>query len=137
MRTDVADAGYSGTPQLKKLGILPGRTWDVDGRPAGWDFETEPDADARASTGPVDVAIAFITELAQLVPIYERFERRIHPAGAIWVAWPRKAAGHVSDVDENAIRGAALERGLVDIKVAAIDVDWSGLKVVWRKALRG
>jgi hypothetical protein len=26
--------------------------------------------------------------------------------------------------------------GLVDVKVAAIDTDWSGLKLVWRKELR-
>jgi hypothetical protein len=61
---------------------------------------------------------------------------QIFPAGACWVAWPRKAAGHVSDVDENAIRDAALELGMVDVKVAAIDEDWSGLKIVWRKENR-
>jgi hypothetical protein len=54
----------------------------------------------------------------------------------LWAAWPRKAAGHVSDLDENVIRDAALERGLVDVKVAAIDTDWSGLKLVWRLANR-
>ena len=52
------------------------------------------------------------------------------------MAWPRKAAGHVSDVDENAIRAAALELGMVDVKVAAIDTDWSGLKIMWRKENR-
>ena len=31
---------------------------------------------------------------------------------------------------------AALELGLVDVKVAAIDPDWSGLKIVWRKENR-
>jgi hypothetical protein len=58
-------------------------------------------------------------------------------AGGLWIAWPRKAAGHVSDVDENAIREAALARKLVDVKVAAIDEDWSGLKLVWRREHRG
>jgi hypothetical protein len=60
----------------------------------------------------------------------------VFPVGAVWVAWPRKAAGHVSDVTENAIRAAALEIGMVDTKVAAIDEDWSGLKIVWRKENR-
>jgi hypothetical protein len=27
--------------------------------------------------------------------------------------------------------------GLVDVKVAALDEDWSALKMVWRKELRG
>ena len=65
-----------------------------------------------------------------------QWAERIFPSGAIWVAWPRKAAGHVSDVDENLIRNTALSMGLVDVKVAAIDTDWSGLKLVWRKELR-
>ena len=132
----MADAGYSGTPQLKKLGIVPGKTWDVDGRPPGWAFETAPDDEARVDAGPVDVVVAFVREAAEIVPAYERLEERIRPSGAIWIAWPRKAAGHVSDVDENAIRDAALARGLVDVKVAAIDTDWSGLKLVWRKEHR-
>jgi hypothetical protein len=65
-----------------------------------------------------------------------RWAELVFPAGAVWVAWPRKAAGHDSDVDENAIREAALAIGLVDVKVAAIDEDWSGLKIVWRKENR-
>ncbi|MFF9564866.1 hypothetical protein ACF1AJ_16085 [Leifsonia sp. NPDC014704] len=42
----------------------------------------------------------------------------------------------MSDISENLIRDAALERGLVDVKVAALDEDWSGLKLVWRRANR-
>lgn len=44
----MADAGYSGTPQL---GIGPGRTWDVVDRPAGWDFAELPDPASRAEEG--------------------------------------------------------------------------------------
>ena len=58
--------------------------------------------------------------------------RRIYPAGALWVAWPRRAAGHRSDITDTVIRSRALSIGLVDVKVAAIDGDWSGLRVVWR-----
>ncbi|MBO9578639.1 MAG: DUF3052 family protein [Microbacteriaceae bacterium] len=132
----MAEAGYSGTPQLRKLGITPGRSWDVDGAPGAWSFEKPPDATAQRVTGPVDVVVAFVRERAAIEPVYAKHEERIRPAGAIWVAWPRKAAGHVSDVDEHAIRDAALARGLVDVKVAAIDADWSGLKLVWRREHR-
>ena len=48
----------------------------------------------------------------------------------------RVASGHVSEMTENLIRGEALPLGIVDVKVAAIDTDWSGLKPVWRKELR-
>jgi hypothetical protein len=53
------------------------------------------------------------------------------------VAWPRRAAGHRSDITENLIREQALPLGVVDVKVAAIDPDWSGLRLVWRVSNRG
>jgi hypothetical protein len=37
---------------------------------------------------------------------------------------------------DNVVRRAALRTGLVDIKVAAIGEDWSGLRFVWRRELR-
>ncbi len=80
--------------------------------------------------------MAFVCSAAEIVPVIERLEQRIFPAGGLWIAWPRKAAGHVSDVAENDIRDAALARKLVDVKVAAIDTDWSGLKLVWRREHR-
>ena len=130
-------AGYSATPQLKKLGIVAGARWDVDAAPAGWGFERPPDDAMRsAGDGPADVVLAFVRSAADLLPAIERLEPRIHPAGALWIAWPRKATGHLSDVTENDIRTTALARGLVDVKVAAIDDDWSGLKLVWRRENR-
>ena len=50
--------------------------------------------------------------------------------GMIWAAWPKKASGIHSDLDENRIRAYGLSIGLVDIKVCAINDTWSGLKFV-------
>ena len=131
-----ASAGYSGTPQATKLGLKPGVTWNVLAAPDGWAFEVEPDP-AQRRDGDADVVLAFVTSADQLRRTVEQQERRIFPAGALWIAWPRKAAGHISDVDENLVRDTALLRGLVDVKVAALDTDWSALKIVWRKENRG
>jgi hypothetical protein len=73
-------------------------------------------------------------EIARRLPA---LAERIYPAGALWVAWPRRAAGHTSDITDNVVRGHALAIGLVDVKVAAIDNDWSGLRLVWRAVNRG
>ena len=62
----------------------------------------------------------------------------------VWVCWPKKSAqrstrnpqGLVSDLDENRVRDLGLELGFVDVKVAAIDETWSGLKFVRRLADR-
>ena len=52
-----------------------------------------------------------------------------------WKAAQRALAIN-SDLDDGVVRSLGLELGFVDVKVAAIDTDWSGLKVVWRKELR-
>jgi hypothetical protein len=52
------------------------------------------------------------------------------------VCWPKKASGVITDVSENPVRDHGLACGLVDVKVAAIDATWSGLKFVRRVADR-
>jgi hypothetical protein len=135
-------AGYSNTPLWKKLGVRPGdRLVLLDG-PPGWAVPELPDGvvanaeHAADSDALVEVIIAFCTSLAGLGATVASQAPRIFPAGAIWVAWPRRAAGHESDVSENDIRAVALPLGLVDVKVAALDHDWSGLRLVWRRENR-
>jgi hypothetical protein len=131
------DSGYSGTPQLNKLGIGPGVRLDVVDAPADWRFEGDPAGAQRIGPdAPADVILAFCRSAADVERHVLALGDRIRPAGALWIAWPRKAAGHVSDVTENLLREVALPLGLVDVKVAAIDADWSGLKLVWRRANR-
>ena len=132
----MADHG-STTPQLRKLGIVPGARWSVVGADSGWRFETAPDAAAEvAASAPADVVLAFVRAAAELEPALAEHEQRVFPAGALWIAWPRKAAGHVSDLGDAVVRDAALARRLVDVKVAALDHDWSALKLVWRREYR-
>ena len=54
--------------------------------------------------------------------------------GALWIAWPKKASGVVTDLDGNAVREFGLAASLVDYKVAAIDDVWSGLCFARRKS---
>jgi hypothetical protein len=129
-------SGYSGTPQARKLGIKPGIRVALEHAPDGWTLDDPPPYEAASGTAPADVVLAFVRAEADLDGCVARHAPRIRPDGALWIAWPRKAGGHVSDVTENAIRAAVLPLGLVDVKVAAIDADWSGLKIVWRKENR-
>ena len=126
--------GYSGRPQAAKLGLRSGQRVSLHHAPAGWDLADPPDGLIDAGPdGPADVIIAFFTAAAALESEdLDGLARRIYPAGALWVAWPRRAGGHRSDITDNVIREHALPIGLVDVKVAAIDQDWSGLRLVWR-----
>ena len=126
-------AGYSGTPLAKKLGIKPGARLALDQAPPGWGVPDLPDGVVPAGdTDPADVIVAFFREAAEVPERLPALARRIFPAGGLWLAWPRKAGGHSSDITENGLRDHALPLGIVDNKVAAIDDDWSGLRVVWR-----
>jgi len=80
--------------------------------------------------------LAFFTTADELPARLPGLAQRIYPAGALWIAWPRRAGGHHSDITENLIRERALPLGVVDVKVAAIDDDWSGLRMVWRLSNR-
>ncbi|NJN53577.1 MAG: DUF3052 family protein [Anaerolineae bacterium] len=53
--------------------------------------------------------------------------------GLLWISWPKKTAKLPGDLDGNVVREMGLAQGLVDVKVAAIDNIWSGLKFVYRR----
>ena len=127
------DAGVLGPAQAAKLGLKPGQRVSLHQPPPGWALTGPPGGLAGAGPdGQADVIVAFFSEAADLAAQIVELGRRIYPAGALWVAWPRRAAGHRSDITDNFIRDQALPIGLVDVKVAAIDEDWSGLRLVWR-----
>lgn len=131
-------AGYSNTPLSRKLGIKPGQSIALIRRPAGWEIEGLP-ADVTVqdqAAGQLDLILAFFAERAELARNALDLLPSLLPDGSVWIAWPRRAAGHVSDIRENDLREILLPAGVVDTKVAAIDEDWSGLKFVWRKELR-
>jgi hypothetical protein len=130
-------AGYSGTPQARKLGLKPGRRVALDDPPDGWRLHEPPEGlEPPDPDGTADVIVAFFHAEAELPGRLPDLARRIFPAGAVWAAWPRRAGGHVSDITDNVVRGYALELGLVDVKIAAIDDDWSGMRLVWRVSNR-
>ena len=127
----------AGTPQARKLGLTPGQRIALDDPPDGWRLREPPDGLlAPGADGAADLIVAFFRAEAELADRLPALARRVFPAGALWAAWPRRAAGHHSDITDNVVRRHALGLGLVDVKVAAIDDDWSGLRLVWRASGR-
>ncbi|HKN33788.1 MAG TPA: hypothetical protein VJX16_11160, partial [Terriglobales bacterium] len=91
------------------------------------------DAIARcemAEQEPPDFVLLFVKTQADLKKSFPPWSKRLEPAGMLWVAWPKKSSGVVSDLDENKVRALGLAAGLVDVKVCAISEVWSGLKFV-------
>jgi hypothetical protein len=132
-------AGYSGTPLVRKLGVSAGTAVLIDGAPSGFALDDLPDGvrlHSRAGRGPYDVIVCFCADAARLRARWPALHGRTTPAGALWVAWPKRSSGVPTDLDENVIREHALAHGRVDVKVIAVDEVWSGLKNVVRKAER-
>lgn len=136
-------AGYSGTPLAKKLGCKPGGRLLMRHAPTGFAVPDLPEGcrvvRLRTSTtagAREDVLLAFFAALSELKTTIAALGDAIFPDGALWIAWPRRAAGHESDIREQDIRDLALPLGLVDVKVAAIEEDWSGLRLLWRRERR-
>lgn len=76
--------------------------------------------------------ISFATRRAQLKGQFPSLARSAYPDGALWIAWPKGTSGVPTDLTESVVRKIGLTHGVVDIKVAAIDEVWSGLKFVFR-----
>ena len=124
----------AGTPLDRKLGIKPGHLVTLRHAPPGWTFtDVEMVEDDIAGA---DVVLAFYRCHADLGDDVTTLVSGLAVASSLWVCWPRRAGGHRSDITDNLLRELLLPTGLVDVKVAALSEDWSGLKFVWRKELR-
>ena len=141
----MTDAGYSGTPLAKKLGLKDGQAVAFVGLPDSLSYlkdaalyrRIETTANWRAlPEGARDVIHLFTTSAAEVVESLPVLRDLIQPAGMIWVSWPKKAAKRPTDVTEDVIRNRALADVLVDVKVCAVDEVWSGLKLVVRTEAR-
>jgi hypothetical protein len=128
--------GYSGTPLPKKLGIKAGFRVHLANAPGEVRAELrEALTECEMKTKPGDVldfVMLFTKSRAELAREFSRLAKLLAPAGMLWVSWPKKSSGVASDLDENLVRGIALDAGLVDVKVCAVTEVWSGLKFVRR-----
>jgi hypothetical protein len=141
-----AAVGYSGTPLAQKLGLKDGQRVLFISLPkelndlrkarhfaemaqAGWETFTDGDPG-------YDVIHGFTASRAILANAAKPLMDQIDRDGTIWISWPKKASRVPTDITEDVIRDVVLPIGLVDVKVAAVNEVWSGLKLVIRKELR-
>ncbi len=128
--------GYSGTPLGQKLGIAPGSVVAVLDDPAHFlslVAPLPPEVTIKTSArGKADTVVFFTPSRASLERRLDSLARMIFPDGGFWVCWPKQSSGVTTDLTGDVV----LAKGLVDIKVAAIDANWSGLRIVHRRENR-
>jgi hypothetical protein len=126
--------GYSGTPLAKKLGIKD------DFRAALLHVPDDVKSELRAAfasckiqsikSADLDFIFLFAKSRAGLATELLQAAKALAPSGMLWICWPKKASGVVTDFTEDWIRQSGLDAGLVDVKVCAVTDIWSGLKFV-------
>ena len=136
----MATSGYSGTPLIKKLGILDTSKILLINPPKDYFELLEKDVKkllARKGDA-INLVHLFVTsnkqfesEMTKLSPLC-----KANPSIVIWVSWYKKAAGIPTDITEDTIRNFALAHDLVDVKVCAVSEIWSGLKLVVPRSKR-
>jgi hypothetical protein len=128
--------GYSGKPVIAKLGLKPGQVMAVIDPPAHIDELAAPLPDGARMVDGFDPA-------AELVWLFVKDRAALEaatplvttaaPGASLWVSWPKKASKLFIDLTEDGLREVLLPTGWVDVKVCAVDADWSGLKFLRRK----
>ena len=131
------ETGYSGTPLAKKLGIKEGFAILLHNPPKHYfnlfsDFPDNVTVLEKPEGTGLDLIHIFITTLHELNKIGPQYKALLKKNGMLWVSWPKGSSSISTDLKRDPIREYLLSIGLVDVKVAAIDVDWSGLKFVYR-----
>ncbi len=130
--------GYSSTPLAKKLGIKEGFTILLYNEPSNYfdllaDYPTGTKILKRIpAKSKVDFIHLFVTSYAELAKNVPKYKRVLNKNGLMWISWPKGSSNISTDLKRDSIREHLLDIGLVDVKVAAIDKDWSGLKFVYR-----
>ena len=134
-------AGYSTRSLVEKLGIKSGMRVAIINAPPVFRSllgKLPPRASVvRSVRGPLPFIHFFTRSRTTLEAKLPVLLRALTPDGSLWISWPKKASGVPTDITEDVVRAVALPTGLVDVKVAAIDDVWSGLKLVRRLKTRG
>jgi hypothetical protein len=127
--------GYSGKPLYQKLGLKPGMTCLPIDAPAHYaDLIAGAEGISFvAGADKADLVHLFCRRSSDLIEGAEPALRRVTAGGMLWVSWPKKSSPMFQDLTEDGLRTVILPLGWVDVKVCAVDGDWSGLKFLKRR----
>ncbi|HEY8083535.1 MAG TPA: hypothetical protein VIE64_08305 [Solirubrobacterales bacterium] len=127
----------SGRPLAEKLGIKPGATVALIDSPVGIEdvLGTLPSGAKirRGNRGAREMTLWFTTSVREMERRFGTVAKAVGE-GTLWVAWPKRSSGVATDLSEDEVRRAALDLGMVDTKVCAIDETWSGLRLTRRRS---
>lgn len=117
----------------KKIGITSESTVWVMGTIDDAALETALCEARQKSRIGADMIVARVNTAAELARAFKSAAKETSDGVPIWIAY-RKGPGH--SIAEADVRSAGLEAGIVDVKIAAVSPQLTGLKFVRRKNLK-
>lgn len=132
---NVPTAGYSGKPLYQKLGLKPGMRCLPINPPDHFDqlMDGVDGVQFSLKHPEAEVVMLFCPDRATLDQQALKALAQVAPGGMLWISWPKKSSSRFIDLTEGGIRDVLLPTGWVDVKVCAVDQDWSGLKFLKRR----
>lgn len=134
-------AGYSSAPLVKKLGVKPSDDTILVNQPDNYEQLIGLDLEklsliSLSSSELADFIHLFTMEMAELEVIFPKLKKQLKKNGMLWVSWPKATSSLPKDLNGNDVRSIGLGNGLVDVKVCAVDEDWSAIKFMYRRSDR-
>ena len=123
-------SGYSGTPLAKKLGIKEGTRILGHNLPVDYLKTLKPlPSDVELLTRLSESAFihVFVRDAQELTEVLPTYKGLLQKSGMLWISWPKG-----TELKRDYIREQGLSAGLVDVKIASFNDQWSGLKFVYR-----
>tara|TARA_B100001179_G_C18519862_1_gene372285 strand:- start:176 stop:580 length:405 start_codon:yes stop_codon:yes gene_type:complete len=127
--------GYSGKPLYQKLGMKPGmRVLPINPPSHYHELIDGAEGVEFVSAGPAEMVHLFCANRGELEASVGLALGQVVEGGMLWISWPKKSSKLFVDLTEDDLRTLVLPTGWVDVKVCAVDADWSALKFLKRKA---
>src|SRR6266496_4324439 len=109
-------ARYSGTPLVKKLGIKDDFNVAFVNAPADFVSELDLPEAVKINARPqksLDFILLFVKSRRELATRFPLHAAKLDPSGMLWISWPKKSSGVVTDLTENVVRDVGLANGMV------------------------
>jgi hypothetical protein len=127
---------YAGSPLARKLDLKKGTKalliapedgfTDLLGQPEDVEFQSK-------VTAHTTLMLWFVRTSLEMQHAFDIAGTRMLPGCHLWVLYPKKAGNIKTDFNQDDVRNAGLEQGLVDFKICSVDANWSGMKFARRK----
>lgn len=131
------NSGYSKTPLENKLDLKDGFKCILNEAPKHYiKWFKSLDLNLNLINDTNNKSIDFIHALCNTEESLKNVAKNLIPAlkynGMLWLSWPKGSSNIKTDLKREPIRAFFIANDLVDVKVAANDEDWSGLKFAYR-----